>query len=49
MGSNPWEAEDSKETEAVKPNESKTKEWRLIEKTMMGQQTEKSAARGWGI
>ncbi|WP_299203479.1 signal peptide peptidase SppA [uncultured Amphritea sp.] len=50
MGSNPWEAEDSKETEAAaKPHESKTKEWRLIEKTMMGLQKEQRAARRWGI
>ena len=49
MGSNPWEAEDSKETEAAKPSESKTKEWRLIEKTMMGLQKEQRAARRWGI
>jgi protease-4 len=49
VGSNPWEAEDSKETEAAKPHESKTKEWRLIEKTMMGLQKEQRAARRWGI
>lgn len=50
MGSNPWEAEDNKEAEAAaKPPESKTKEWRLIEKTMMGLQKEQRAARRWGI
>ncbi len=50
MGSNPWEAEDSKEPEAAeKSPESKTKEWRLIEKTMMGLQKEQRTARRWGI
>ncbi len=49
MGSNPWEAEDGKETEAVKPHETKTKEWRLIERTMMGMQKEQRSARRWGI
>jgi protease-4 len=49
VGSNPWEAEDGKETEAVKPHETKTKEWRLIERTMMGMQKEQRSARRWGI
>ncbi|MBQ0756743.1 MAG: signal peptide peptidase SppA [Amphritea sp.] len=49
MGSNPWEAEDGKETETVKPQETKTKEWRLIERSMMGMQKEQRSARRWGI
>lgn len=48
MGINPW-ADDSKEAEAIKKYETKTKEWRLIERAFNGLQKEQRSARRWGI
>ena len=48
MGFNPW-ANDSKDADAIKKYETKTKEWRLIERAFMGLQKEQRSARRWGI
>lgn len=46
-----WQADAGKDsdTEIIKKHETKTKEWRLIERLIMGLQGEQRKARRWGI